>query len=241
VQAVEQNEKLIKVAREKFMEKSRALKQTLAEYDTYKTETKAKISKLEGDLGNAQTALASTQKQLAATSARLKTVESEKDELTATMDRLKKDIDNYNAQIGDLKAKLQTETKDKEFLMAQVKDLEAKRAELEKKWNDLAQLRKQVRTLVTAVHVQQREQLAQKRGYFGAFQKDGLRNFKTYNEIQQEKTSGATTIEVYRDGNNPPPKSPAPAPAPAPPAAPQQPNAPQPKVLQPGQQPQPPR
>ena len=229
-----ENGKILRNAQQRFQAKNHELKATLAEYKEYKTTAEANIAQLTTERNSARTQLASTQKSLAETASKLKTVESEKDELTIALDRMKKDIDNYNAQIASLKGKLQTETKDKEFLLTQVKDLEAKRDELQRKWNNLADLRLQVRTLVTAQNIRSREELAQKRGYFGAYQKSGLVNFKTYDEVKKQPVAGITTIEVHRDGQNPPP---APAPTPAPPQPP--PPAPQPKTLQPGQQPSP--
>ncbi len=232
---IQLDHKALKKTSERFQEKRKALDAKIAEHNAYVTKTDAELKQLNTDLTTTKTTLASTEKQLTETRDRLKVVESQKDELKTAMDRLEAQKLSLDAQIADLRAKLQTETKDKEFLLSQVKDLEAKRAELEKKWNDLAALRTQVRTLVSAEHVRNREELAAKRGYFGAYQKTGLRNYKTYEEVrkEREKLSGATTIEVYREGNNPPPKPPQPPPSQQPP------KANEPKVLQPGQQPTP--
>ena len=241
--AIEVDNKALKSATEKFQHTRKELEQTVSDFSAYRNKAEGEIAQLKTDLTTTRTTLATTEKALAETAGKLKTVQSEKDELTATLDRLQRQITDYNAQIDNLKKKLQVEAKDKEGLLAAIKDLEAKRDELQRKWNDLTELRKQVRTLVTAEHIRQREQLSEKRGYFGVYQNSGLRNFKTYDEVKQEKVSGATVIEVHRDGVNPPPKTPAPtvAPAPAPVPAPAPAPGPQPKVLAPGQQPQPPK
>ena len=212
----QQDQKRIQVFREKFQAKRVELEKTVREFSSYRQQTQGEIQQLKTDITTAQTTLAATQQQLTETSAKLKTVESQKDELSVTLERMQKDIGNYNAQIADLRVKFQTETKEKEFMLAQVKDLEAKRDELQKKWNDLVALRSQVRTLVTAEHVHQREQLAGHRGFWGVYQNTGLRNFKTYADLKTEKTAGTTTIEVYREGTNPAPKTVPPSQQPQP-------------------------
>ena len=201
-----QDVKRTQVFREKFSAVHKELGETKSNFSAYQQQAQGEIRQLKTDVATTQTTLTSTKQKLDETSARLKTVVSQRDELTTTLEKLQKDIANYNTQITEFRAKLQTETKEKEFMLVQVKDLEAKRDALQKKWNDLAALQNQVRTLVTVEHVRQRERLADRRGFWGIYQNSGLRNFKTYAEVQTEKTSGTTTIEVYRSGSNPPPK-----------------------------------
>ena len=132
-------------------------------------------------------------------------------------------ITSLESQIDDTKKKLAASEGDREFLLKELKRLQAEKAELERKFNDLAVLRDQVRKLRDELSIARRLEWI-RRGLYG-FERGAER-------LQKGLPAGAQTnydlnVEIKQSGgakivptatNTPPATAPSPpGTAPAPP------------------------
>ncbi len=99
-------------------------------------------------------------------------LEGEKDDLTQKMDGLTGEISGLSAKITDTERKLAASEGDREQLQRELKRLLAEKAELERRFNDLALLREQVKKLKEELSVARRLDFI-RRGLYGSFQKKG--------------------------------------------------------------------
>jgi len=98
-------------------------------------------------------------------------LEGEKDDLTKKMGDLTGQIGNLESQIKVTERKLAASEGDREALKKELKRLIAEKADLEKKFNDLAILREQVRKLKEELSIARRLEFI-RRGLYG-FEKKG--------------------------------------------------------------------
>ena len=98
-------------------------------------------------------------------------LEGEKDDLTKKMGELTGQIGSLEGQIKETQRKLAASEGDREALKKELKRLIAEKAELEKKFNDLAVLREQVRKLKEELSIARRLDFI-RRGLYG-FDKKG--------------------------------------------------------------------
>jgi len=99
-------------------------------------------------------------------------LESEKDELGKKMNDLTGQIDNLGGKIRETERKLATSEGDRAFLQGELKRLLTEKAELERKFADLAVLREQVRKLKDELSIANRLDLI-RRGLFGVQSRGG--------------------------------------------------------------------
>jgi chromosome segregation ATPase len=99
-------------------------------------------------------------------------LEGEKDELTKKMGELTGQIGSLEAQIQETERKLAASEGDRELLKRELKRLLAEKAELERKFNDLAVLREQVRKLKEELSIARRLDFI-RRGLYGFDKKGG--------------------------------------------------------------------
>lgn len=99
-------------------------------------------------------------------------LEGEKDDLTQKMDGLTGEISGLSAKIADTERQLAASEGDREQLQRELKRLLAEKAELERRFNDLAMLREQVKKLKEELSVARRLDFI-RRGLYGNFQKKG--------------------------------------------------------------------
>jgi len=108
-------------------------------------------------------------------------LEDERDDLTQRMDLLNGEISGLNTRITDTERKLAASEGDRDLLQRELKRLLAERAELERRFNDLAVLRDQVRKLREEMSIARRVDYF-RRGLYGTGKKgaqvlnDGFRN-----------------------------------------------------------------
>lgn len=130
-------------------------------------------------------------------------LEGEKDALTQKMDSLTTEIGGLNGKIAETERKLAASEGDRELLQKELKRLLAEKAELERKFNDLAVLRDQVRKLKEELSIARRLEFI-RRGLYGFDRKgaqvlaDGIK--------QTAKTNAGTNyqlnLEVGTDGSS---------------------------------------
>jgi chromosome segregation ATPase len=96
---------------------------------------------------DAKAAADAARSEIAKRDGRITELEGEKDDLTKKMDSLNADISGLNSQIKETQRKLAASEGDRAGLQKELKRLLAEKAELERKFNDLAVLREQVSKL----------------------------------------------------------------------------------------------
>lgn len=190
-----------------------------------------RISKLQTELEQTQTqvvqaresneALArKAEQEIAARDAKINALNSNNDELTGKINSLSTSIDGLNKQIAGTQQKLAAAEGDREFLIKELKRMQAEKAELEQRMKDLAFLRDQVQQLREELNIARRLDWIRK-GIYGAGE---IKKGATIMKESMSPPSPAPQqfeleVEVTRDGKTAP-KTNAPPVAPAPPTAP---------------------
>ena len=139
-------------------------------------------------------------------------LEGEKDDLTKKMGELNGQIGSLETQIKETERKLTASEGDREVLKKELRRLIAEKAELEKKFNDLAVLRDQVRKLKEELSIAKRLDFI-RRGLYG-FDKKGAQLINEGVRPPAPKNSATNAfplnVEVGTDGSSkittPPPK-----------------------------------
>jgi prefoldin subunit 5 len=99
-------------------------------------------------------------------------LEGTRDELTKNMNDLTNRIGGLEGQIKETERKLAASEGDRQSLQKELKRLLAEKAELERKFNDLAVLREQVKKLREELHIARRLDFI-RRGLYGFDKKGG--------------------------------------------------------------------
>lgn len=142
-------------------------------------------------------------------------LEGERDDLTQKMDALTGQITGLNQKISDTERKLASSEGDREQLRRELKRLLAEKADLERKFNDLAVLREQVRKLKDELSIAKRLDLI-RRGLYGVDKKGAQVLNEGIRPATTDKNGSQTPIqaEVGTDGSvkvgNPVKESPKP-------------------------------
>src|SRR6266511_250460 len=165
--------------------------------------------------------------EIAQRDAKIADLEGRNDDLTRKMTDLNTSITGLESQIDDTKKRLAASEGDREFLLKELKRLQTEKAELERKFNDLAVLRDQVRKLRDELSIARRLEWI-RRGLYGSEKgaeklQKGLASAgpQTNYDLNVEiKQSGATKIlspSTNAPSTNAPPANAPPATAPPPP------------------------
>lgn len=131
----------------------------------------------------------------------IQNLEGEKDALTQKMDGLTQEIGGLNSKIADTERKLASSEGDRQQLQKELKRLLAEKAELERKFNDLAQLRDQVRKLKEELSIAKRIDFI-RRGLYG-FDKKGAQLVNDGIRVSAKTNAPAAglNVEVGTDGS----------------------------------------
>jgi chromosome segregation ATPase len=161
---------------------------------------------------------AKSQQEIAARDARINDLNSNNDELTKKISGLNISIQGLEKNIVETERKLAAAEGDREFLVKELKRLQAEKAELEQRMKDLAYLRDQVRQLREELNIARRLDWI-RRGIYGAGE------IKKGSQIMQEaltqpkasQPGHSLEVEITRDGavkvapgTNAPPPAPKP-------------------------------
>src|SRR5438477_7534615 len=122
------------------------------------------LAKTEQD---AKAAAEQAKDEIARRDAKISDLEGKNDDLTKQMADLNTSITSLESQIDDTKKKLAASEGDREFLLKELKRLQTEKAELERKFNDLAVLRDQVRKLRDELSIARRLEWI-RRGLYGS-------------------------------------------------------------------------
>lgn len=166
----------------------------LKHYSNNLANVSANLAKTQAD---AKAAAETAKDELHKRDLRISELENERDGMTRKMNELTNSISNLEAQIADTQRKLEASEGDREFLLKELKRLQAEKTELERQFNDLAMLREQVRKLRDELSVSRRLEWI-RRGLYGSL-KGG--------ELLRKGFSGAPAqtnynldVEIRRDG-----------------------------------------
>jgi chromosome segregation ATPase len=107
-------------------------------------------------LGRAQSDLAAAQASLRERAAEVAGLQLQRDDLTQELDDLTAALEKLDTEIADTRRQLASAEGDRDFLLQQLKQLEAEKAGLQAQWNSLAALRDQYRKLREQAAVSQR-------------------------------------------------------------------------------------
>ncbi len=125
--------------------------------------TSANLAKTRAD---AKAAMEAAEAAMKERDDKIKGLEEERDDLTKRMTDLNSSIGKLENQIADTERKLRTSEGDREYLMKELKRLQAEKAELERRFQDLAILREQVRKLRDELSITRRLEWI-RRGIYG--------------------------------------------------------------------------
>jgi hypothetical protein len=147
---------------------------------------------------DAKTAAETAREEMRKRDTRITELESERDTMTRKMNDLTNSISTLEIQIADTQKKLDASEGDREFLLKELKRLQAEKSELERQFNNLAMLRDQVRRLRDELSVSRRLDWI-RRGLYGSFKGGELlrRGFASANPA---KTNYNLDVEIRSDG-----------------------------------------
>jgi chromosome segregation ATPase len=166
---------------------------------------------------DAKAAAEQAKDEIAKRDAKIADLEGQNDDLTKKMADLNTSIGNLESQITDTQKKLAASEGDREFLLKELKRLQAEKADLERKFNDLAVLRDQVRKLRDELSIARRLEWI-RRGLYGT--EKGAEKLQKGFATTGPQTNYDLNVEVKQSGgakivspgtNAPPANPPAPA------------------------------
>ncbi len=137
------------------------------------------------------------EEEIARRETKIKELENQNDGLSKSMDDLKGNITSLEAKIAETEQKLATTQGEKEFLIKELKRLQAEKAELVRQFNDLAVLREQVRHLKEELSISRRLDWI-RRGLYGDVK--GAQRLQEGFKTAPPKTNYNLDIELKRDG-----------------------------------------
>ena len=155
------------------------------------TTVTAELAKTEAD---AKAAAAKAKADIEQRNAKLAELESQKDELTKTSDGLKTQIGGLNSLIDDTNRKLAASEGDRELLQKELKRLLAEKADLERKFQDLAVLREQVSKLKEQLNIANRLDFI-RRGLYG-FDKKGAQVLNEGIKVPAARATNAAGAQI---------------------------------------------
>lgn len=165
---------------------------------------------------DAKAAAEQAKDEIAKRDAKIADLEGKNDDLTKQMADLNTSITGLESQIDDTKKKLAASEGDREFLLKELKRLQTEKAELERKFNDLAVLRDQVRKLRDELSIARRLEWI-RRGLYGS--EKGAEKLQKGLVSAGAQTNYDLNVEIKQSGgakivpgntNTPPANAPAP-------------------------------
>lgn len=195
-------------------------KAKLATTETKLATTETKLVKAETEVKATEAALTATknamaalekakQDEIAQRDAKLAQLETNKDELSKQVVVLNGTLTKLNSQISDAERRLAVSEGDREFLLKELKRMQAQKAELERQLNDLEFLREQINHLRAELSIAKRLDWIRRGLLGGEFKKSGQLLVEGFNRTGTN-AAPRLDVEVRRDGT----ATPAPAPAP---------------------------
>lgn len=151
-------------------------------------------------LANSKTALAGAQDQIAGLNARIADLESRNKDLDLRASELTNTVAQLNLSIADIRGKLATADNNNAYLQQELQKQMAMKAEMEHKFNDLDQLREQVKKVKTDLFVARHAQLMKN----DSSQKKGAELLKTPAALATNNSAPGNyglNVEIGSDGS----------------------------------------
>jgi len=151
---------------------------------------------------DARAAAAAAQAEIEKRDRQIGELEGEREDLTHRMDGLTGEIQTLNGKISDTERKLAASEGNRDQLQKELRRLLAEKADLERRFNDLAALREQVRKLKDELNIARRIDLI-RRGLYGSEKKgaqvlnEGIRRPAAPVAV----TNPAVSAEIGTDGS----------------------------------------
>lgn len=166
----------------------------LKTYSNNLVSVSANLARVQSD---AKTAAETAKEEVRKRDLRIAELESERDDMSKKMSELTSSISTLETQIADTQRKLDASEGDREFLLKELKRLQAEKTDLERQFHDLAQLRDQVRRLRDELSVSRRLEWI-RRGLYGSLKGGEMlrRGFAT----SASRTNFNLDVEIRRDG-----------------------------------------
>ncbi len=158
--------------------------------------TAASLAKAQADAKAAADAAAA---EMAQRDKKIGDLEIQNQSLDKTALDLRGSITNLESQISITEKKLATSEGDRQFLLTELKRLQAEKADLEKKFNDLAVLREQVHKLKEELALSRRLDWIRRGLYATAGEKGGQRMITTPTTVASTNAPGLN-VELRQDG-----------------------------------------
>jgi chromosome segregation ATPase len=146
----------------------------------------------------AQAAATNAAANIAQRDSRINELETQRDDLTKRMTDLNGQITGLEGQISDTQHKLAASEGDREFLLKELKRLQAEKTELERQFNDLAMLREQVRKLRDELSISKRLDWI-RRGLYGSL-KGAEKLQEGYSATSGTGTNFDLNVELKQSG-----------------------------------------
>jgi chromosome segregation ATPase len=124
---------------------------------------------------------------------------SQTNALTIKMDDLMVSINNLGRQITETERQLAAAEGDREFLLKELKRLQAEKAELERQFNDLATLRTQVAKLKEELSISRRLEWIRS-GIYGRQEQKGAEKLLASTAAAVPRTNFNLNVELKQDG-----------------------------------------
>lgn len=156
----------------------------------------ATLAKTEAEAKAAAEAAAA---EMAKRDARIHELEGQNDEMTTKMTELNTSLEGLEKQISETQKKLAASEGDREFLLRELKRLQAEKAELEKQFNDLAVLRDQVRKLKDELSIARRLEWI-RRGIYGSAAQKGAEALVKPAQPKSTGTNADLNVELKQGG-----------------------------------------
>jgi septal ring factor EnvC (AmiA/AmiB activator) len=169
--------------------------------------TEAKLASTASTLASTTEALARTEtevrtalEELARRDAKIAELETQREGMTRQMVELNQSIDQLESQIVATEKKLTDSEDNREFLLAELKRLQAEKAELERRLSDLAFLRDQVKKLKEELSIVRRLDWI-RRGLYGSTPRKGAELLQAGRPPPPAKTNFNLEAEIRPDGS----------------------------------------
>lgn len=164
-------------------------------------DTKATLAKSQAEAEAAAKAVKAAEAEIAKRDTKINELENQNVALDKQANELKTAITGLEGKIADTQKKLAASEGDRQFLLKELKRLQAEKAELERQFNDLVVLKEQVRKLKEELAISKRLDWL-RRGLYTAGSLKGaeLLQHGVGKELGAAKTNQSVNVEMRRDG-----------------------------------------
>jgi chromosome segregation ATPase len=164
------------------------------------TETRDLLSKTEDEVQAAQQAIKEREAELEKRAARIANLEAQNDILDKQATEMKSAIGSLETRIADTQQRLSSAEGDRDFLFGELRRLQAEKADLERRLNDVVALREQIQKLKDELSLARRIEAIRK-SLYGADNKKGAELLQRGMRNPEATNAVDLNVEIRRDGS----------------------------------------